>query len=77
MLDTQVIDLRGHIEPIKIEIGADVYISLNEADKELKIILGFNDLDNIVNEVNKQIGLHEIEEELKLEREYNEDHVIL
>ena len=77
MLDTQVIDLRGHIEPFKVEAGADVTIKLNEGDKELSVILSYCDLATITESVDIQIGIKEMEEELKLDRELNEDHVVL
>lgn len=50
MLDRQIIDLRGHIEPVRVEAGGNRYsFRLAEGDKELEILVSYDGWD-IINE---------------------------
>ena len=44
MIDKQTIDLRGHMEPIQVSAGDSHYcFKLVEGDKELEILISFDD----------------------------------
>ena len=50
MLDKQIIDLRGHIEPVQVSAGDNHYsFKLAEGDKELEILVSYDGWD-IINE---------------------------
>ena len=46
MLDKQIIDLRGHIEPVQVNAGDNHYLfKLAEGDKELEILVSYDGWD--------------------------------
>lgn len=77
MLDKQIIDLRGHIEPVRVEAGGNRYsFRLAEGDKELEILVSYDGWD-IVNErccelvgepTNKQLEDKITRQEVEIER---------
>ena len=77
MLDKQILDLRGHIEPIRVEAGDNHYtFKLTEGDKELEILVSYDGWD-IINErcyelvgepTNKQLEEKITKQEVEIER---------
>ena len=77
MLDKQIIDLRGHIEPIQVSAGDNHYsFKLAEGDKELEILVSYDGWD-IINErccelvgepTNKQLEDKITKQEVEIEK---------
>ena len=77
MLDKQVIDLRGHIEPVQVSAGDNHYsFKLAEGDKELEILVSYDGWDIISEEccelvgepTNKQLEKKITKQEVEIER---------
>ena len=57
MLDKQIIDLRGHIEPVRVEAGGNRYsFRLAEGDKELEILVSYDGWDIVTERCCELVG---------------------